>query len=231
MKNYTIEQIDYLREKADISYEDAIALLEHYDGDLARCLVDLERHGRIRQPGLNQNKAKKQETWDWQRQDHDNHRFGGQGRPRAFVMNWDIVKQYLFSRITVTRGSMVVANLTIMYLLIASLVAPHLMFFSVLTMFLMGYRIKWCKDEAQSTVNREQQVYDFVDKAAKNIKRTANSFAEAVKHEVKKAQWTATCTQDSQPETVQEPQAAPQQEPQVQPVDPEDTDPSEMTIE
>lgn len=47
MHQDTLQHIDYLREKADISYEEAMALLEQMDGDVMRALVDLERQGRL----------------------------------------------------------------------------------------------------------------------------------------------------------------------------------------
>lgn len=47
----TLEQVERLREKADISYEEAKALLEQTDGDLLEALILLERQGRVERPG------------------------------------------------------------------------------------------------------------------------------------------------------------------------------------
>ncbi len=46
-RNYSLEDIETLRAKAGISYEDAVALLEKYDGDVARALIELEKRGQI----------------------------------------------------------------------------------------------------------------------------------------------------------------------------------------
>ncbi|MCI8477769.1 MAG: ubiquitin [Oscillospiraceae bacterium] len=43
----TLEQVEQLREKADISYEEAKALLEQTDGNLLDALILLERQGRM----------------------------------------------------------------------------------------------------------------------------------------------------------------------------------------
>lgn len=47
----TLEEIERLREKADVSYEEARAALERSGGDLLEALIDLERQGKIRASG------------------------------------------------------------------------------------------------------------------------------------------------------------------------------------
>ena len=46
-RNYTLEDIESLRAKAALSYEDAVALLDKYNGDLARALIELEKKGLL----------------------------------------------------------------------------------------------------------------------------------------------------------------------------------------
>ena len=46
----TLEQVEKLREKANVSYEDARAALERTDGDLLDALVLLEREGKTATP-------------------------------------------------------------------------------------------------------------------------------------------------------------------------------------
>ena len=46
-KNYSIEDVETLRSKAGVSYEEAVALLDKYDGDLARALIELEKRGKV----------------------------------------------------------------------------------------------------------------------------------------------------------------------------------------
>ena len=45
MSKYTFEDIEILRQKSGISYEEAVNLLEYHNGSLARALVDLEKNG------------------------------------------------------------------------------------------------------------------------------------------------------------------------------------------
>ena len=47
MASYTIEDIELIRKKSGISYQEAVALLDYHNGNVARALIDLERNGRI----------------------------------------------------------------------------------------------------------------------------------------------------------------------------------------
>ena len=47
MESYTIEDIEVIRQKSNLSYQEAVALLDYHNGNLARALIDLERNGRL----------------------------------------------------------------------------------------------------------------------------------------------------------------------------------------
>ncbi|MEE0776552.1 MAG: DUF4342 domain-containing protein [Bacillota bacterium] len=68
----TLEQVEKLREKTDLSYEEAKAVLDSVDGDLLEALVKLENEGRIAAPsngtyrsdqGKQQNAGEKKEYY------------------------------------------------------------------------------------------------------------------------------------------------------------------------
>ncbi len=42
-----LQSIEYLREKADISYEEAANLLEEQNGDVMYVLIEMEKQGRL----------------------------------------------------------------------------------------------------------------------------------------------------------------------------------------
>ena len=46
MASYNIKHIEYLRQKANLTYEQAVALLDRNDGDIGRALIELERAAR-----------------------------------------------------------------------------------------------------------------------------------------------------------------------------------------
>ena len=48
MEPYTIEDIEILRQKSGLSYQEAVALLDYHNGSLARALIDLEKHGKLK---------------------------------------------------------------------------------------------------------------------------------------------------------------------------------------
>ena len=47
MAAFTIEDIEMIRRKSGISYQEAVALLDYHNGNVARAMVDMERNGRI----------------------------------------------------------------------------------------------------------------------------------------------------------------------------------------
>ena len=49
MDTYTIEDIELLRKKSGLSYQEAVALLDYHNGSLARALIDLEKSGRLKE--------------------------------------------------------------------------------------------------------------------------------------------------------------------------------------
>ena len=51
---YTLDDVETLRAKAGIRYEEAVELLDKYDGDTTRALIELEKRGRISPTQLNQ---------------------------------------------------------------------------------------------------------------------------------------------------------------------------------
>lgn len=46
-KNYTLEDVETLRSRAGVSYEEAVSLLDKYDGDVPRALIELEKRGQL----------------------------------------------------------------------------------------------------------------------------------------------------------------------------------------
>ena len=47
MNDDMLGNIEYLREKANVSYEEAAELLERFDGNVMRVLVELEHQGKV----------------------------------------------------------------------------------------------------------------------------------------------------------------------------------------
>ena len=55
-RNYTVEDVESLRSKGGVSYEEAIRLLDKYDGDIASALIELEKSGNLGKTAVNADK-------------------------------------------------------------------------------------------------------------------------------------------------------------------------------
>lgn len=166
MHDDTLRNIEYLREKADVSYEEAADLLDRYDGNVMRVLVELERQGRI----------------------YKNESATGTKPPNAQCKaeqkkpnEPSFLQKALSHRLVVENGSgekkETIANLSAPFCAGATLVAPHLAIGSVALMFVLGYRIKLKK---QPIGKLPGDVEEFVDRTVSNIKKTASSVQETV---------------------------------------------------
>lgn len=153
MASYTIEDIELIRRKSGISYQEAVALLDYHNGNVARALVDLERNGRIKQEG-EQKKAQSASS---------------SKRDTRGVANF-FSRLYQF-RLKIKKENIVIANISMLFALLALLVSPHLVLLAAIAILVLGYKVSFNKKDA-----------DF---AAANLEKTVRSAAENVKSAVK----------------------------------------------
>lgn len=152
MAQYTIEDIEILRQKSDISYEEAVNLLEYHNGSLARALVDLEKNGRIRNT----------KNTSYREHSHGRRRHGN-------------VFNYLFRlRVKVFKGDTPVINLSVLFVIFALLVASWLVILSAIAALLMGYRFAVERD---NTTFKEDSLEDMLKNAGSNVKNTVFTIA------------------------------------------------------
>ena len=149
---YTLEDVEYLRGKAGISYEEAVALLEKYDGDMTRALVELEKRGKL-SSGRNRNKRP--------------HEHGGGGFARLLSLG-------VTTHVVVTRKGKLLADLPVLYLLFVTIVAVWVPAISLVLMLFSGCRIKVRRGHTDYT---ERDLRAFMTKAADNIRESVSGFA------------------------------------------------------
>lgn len=147
MAQYTIEDIEILRQKSGISYEEAVNLLEYHNGSLARALVDMEKNGRIKSDRA-----------------PAGHKCGGK-RSKSVLTTL-----YRF-RIKISKDNVVIANLSAIYLLLVTLFAPWVIVLSAIAAFVLGYRI-----HIDRNCDEFDSFDDVVRNASSNVKRTVASF-------------------------------------------------------
>jgi len=148
MAKYTIEDIEILRQKSGISYEEAVNLLEYHNGSLARALVDLEKNGRLKNDGNT----------------HRQHK----GLKGLF--------EFLFRlRLKVKKGKTTIINLSSLFVLLVLSTAPHICVIGLIVSLVLGYRISIDRD---STDFADDTFDDMVKNAKSNVQNTVNSFAQ-----------------------------------------------------
>lgn len=154
MASYTIEDIELIRRKSGISYQEAVALLDYHNGNVARALIDLERNGRIKPEG-EQKQPKK---------DHQPVKTASSLFTRAFRF-----------RIKVHKENTVIANISLLYALLALLISAHLVIISAIILLVLGYRVSFDKrDPAFAGSDLEKMIRN----AGENVKSSVNDFAK-----------------------------------------------------
>ena len=159
MASYTIEDIELIRKKSGISYQEAVALLDYHNGNVARALVDLERNGRIKPES--QQKASSSSS-------------SGSNHHSRSTLSRLFSKFYRF-RLKVKKDDIVIANLSLLFSLLALMVSPHLVIIAAILVLILGYRVSFDRnDRAFASANLEKMVRN----AADNVKSTVSDFAK-----------------------------------------------------
>ncbi len=161
---YTIEDIEILRNKSGISYEEAVNLLEYHNGNLAKALVDLERNGKIGKKTSSQGKETYQEI-PYQSQSTNSKK-----------SNNLLTRLYRF-RIIIRKKNMTIANLSLLYLIPATILCFWLIIPSLLLVLLMGYEISVDKNSPDFSRDSIEQL---VKTGAQNVKDTVQKFTSDI---------------------------------------------------
>ena len=153
MARYTIEDIEILRKKSGITYEEAVNLLEYHDGSLARALVDLERNGRMKGEGKNA--------------PADNGFHG-------------VVDFLLRLHLKITKGDTCIVYLNALVMIVAALAAPYVVLAGVILSWVLGYKVRLTRSASADSVeemlktvrkNVRQTVSRFTQETVKDFKR------------------------------------------------------------
>lgn len=127
MERYTIEDIELIRRKSGISYQEAVALLDYHNGNVARALVDLERNGRIKPEGAQRASEK------------------SQARKTGFS---NLMTRLYQCRLKIKKGSITIANLSLLFSVVALIISPHLVILGIILCLILGYHITFVKRDA-----------------------------------------------------------------------------------
>ena len=215
MASYSMEDVEFIRSKSGISYEEAVSMLDYHNGDVARVLIDLERSGRLNGAGT-QKQPTANET----------------GKGRNKIMNF-IQKMYR-TRLKVKKGDTVIINLSVLFTALAVILfSPHLTILSLILGLLLGYRISIDTDDEAF---REERIENLVKNAGNHVKNAVSDisrgFSDAAKKKEAKSEATAEVKAEAKAEqktVLKEEMAVPATEPvtekeTVQPVYPLNTE-------
>jgi len=163
MASYTLEDIELIRKKSGISYQEAVALLDYHNGNVARALVDLERNGRI----------KPESEREFYYETRSGHR--GKARPS------DLISRLYQFRFKIKKGDITILNISMLFGLLAAMISPHLLIIAAILVLILGYHVSFDKrDKDFASANLEKMVRN----ATENVKSTVNDFANGFKDAV-----------------------------------------------
>ena len=162
MAAYTIEDIELIRRKSGISYQEAVALLDYHNGNVARALVDLERNGRIKESGETTKKKSGMHA----------HVDVQIDKPK--IMN--MLHACYRARVKIRREDTIILNISAIFAALAVLVSPHIVIVGAIIALVLGYKFSFDKhDHAFDGENLERTVRH----AAENVKSSVNDFTRS----------------------------------------------------
>lgn len=135
MNDETLRGIEYLREKADVSYEEAERVLQENGGNVMRALVALEQQGRVhQQPHDGENTASGAE-----RQPD-----GGQtaGEKAETFARKAFRKRIVVEKKRQDGTAETVVNLSVPVAIGATIIAPYVALGSAIITFACGYHVR-----------------------------------------------------------------------------------------
>ena len=171
MAAYTIEDIELIRRKSGITYQEAVSLLDYHNGNVARALVDLERNGRIKPEPVQSTRKATTGTAS------ANSSAKSSGKS-AIV---DLITKLYCARIKINKDETPIVNLSALFAILGVIVAPHLVLIGAIISLVLGYKFSFTKsDKAFESENLERMVRS----AADNVRSSVNDFTRGFQNGV-----------------------------------------------
>jgi|GEM_PF-6939937 len=123
-KKYTLEDVESLRGKTGISYEEAVGLLEKYDGDITRALIELEKRGELGERGIRINV-----------------------NSNAVDLLHKLWRKGSETRLIVERDGERLVNLSVLFMVLALILGWRLIIVAALLALALGCRVRLCSPE------------------------------------------------------------------------------------
>ncbi len=151
----SLELIEKLKERADVSYEEAKAALEKFDGDIVEALIYLEQQNKMKKPPKESTafssfltKAKK------------------------------ILKTCNETHMIISKNQEQIINLSLTIVILVTIVVPPLTIIALLAALLTGHKIKLEKPGCE-----EMKINKTLDDISSAVSNMGSQMAEAIKKE------------------------------------------------
>ena len=172
MEPYTIEDIELLRQKSGLSYQEAVAMLDYHNGSVARALIDLEKHGRLKNTDDEQKEGTKHMEGTVKK---------GETKEKAL----NLLQKLYRCRVKIRKGDTNVFNVSVLFAGLCLLLAPHMTIAGVIISMILGYQFSFTKmDPDFETESLEKMVKN----AAQNAKSSVSSVVQSISNETKELQ-------------------------------------------
>ena len=169
MEPYTIEDIELLRQKSGLSYQEAVALLDYHNGSLARALIDLEKHGRLKNEENNEKEGTNNMNGNTKK---------GETKEKAL----NLLQKLYRSRVKIRKGDTNIFNVSVLFAALCLLLAPHMTIAGIIVSMILGYQFSFTgMDPDFASENLEKMVRS----AAQNAKSSVSSVVQTITNETK----------------------------------------------
>ena len=167
MASYTIEDIEMLRKKSGITYQEAVALLDYHDGNLAHALIDLEKNGRLKEEPKMENTSRAYPQTNADKR--------SETKQKAL----NILQKLYRSRVKVSKGKTPIVNFSVLFGALCLILAPHITIFGFILSLILGYQFSFTKmDEDFASDNLEKMVRNAAQNARNSVSNAVQTFTD-----------------------------------------------------
>lgn len=170
-----LEKVERLREKADVSYEEAKKALEECDGDLLDAMVFLEKQGKVKKPNASSYTTRYEESQDFTEAVKEEKEMGGAGKTfnRFFAWCGRVIEkgnQTMF-RVEREEKNIIRVPVTIFVILL-------LLFWEIIIPVMIVGLFLSCRYSFEGAHEVRVDINKAMDKAADTADRIKNDFTE-----------------------------------------------------
>lgn len=173
MEPYTIEDIELLRQKSGLSYQESVSLLDYHNGSVARALIDLEKHGRLKTG----ESSEKEGTKEMDQKNNSSRK----SETRSKALN--ILQKLYRSRVKIRKGETTIINVSVLIAVLSLIFALPMTIIGVIASIILGYQFSFTGNDPDFASDNLEKM---VKNAAQNAKSSVNSVVQSIAAEEKK---------------------------------------------